>query len=769
MRPFSMIFAWLFLLTSCARTGDSDDGAKPAFSHVQGAVSAQRNPPGAHAGPGAGIASLPDRGSLIAYDRVRRIASNGPYTWYPVTLSETHALNGIRTGRLALTAPDGSDVSLSYDRHDEHPDGSWSWIGHDPSGETVLTFGPKAVFGSVMRADGSLMRITTRSNQVYVVSLDAAQLAESEISGRPGKTDFLVPPKTAAAVADRRAGAAAQPTAADAAVDAVATNEIDLLLGYSTGLVASIGSESGAVTRMQNLVAIANQAYQNSNITMRIRLVRSMLVNYPDNTTNDSALEKLTGRTGSGSTPVDPAFNALRAARDESAADLVSLVRQFKAPENEGCGIAWLLGGGQTTIDQSDAPFGYSVVSDGSDVDGASTYFCRDETLAHELGHNMGQAHNFEDREGSSGAHAYSYGYREASASGFYTVMAYRLTDSNQTGIRHFANPSVNWNGRPTGAAALADNARSMNLTMPVIASFRASTPNRWVRSDMNGDGRSDILWRNESAQQFSHWLMNGAVVNSSIGLAMDGNYSVAGTGDFDGDGIGDILWSHKSARFLVIWQGQSGQAYTQLEVGGYPAGTEISGIGDFNADGRSDILWRNRSSGIMFYWAMNGRVSIQSASVAMPAWFDILGTGDFNSDRYADVLYASSSNVNIYYNTGVGFNGAFIAFRPSGWSLIGLGDSNADGIADVYWRNNSSGIMTYWVVGMAGVVSTHTYSPSIAWTRGYIGDYNGDGRADILWDRTEWRQHSMWIASASGGYQGFVVGNYPLNWSVVQ
>src|SRR3546814_14789314 len=75
----------------------------------------------------------------------------------------------------------------------------------------------------------------------------------------------------------------------------------------------------------------------------------------------------------------------------------------------------------------------YSVVSDGTDLDEGddNTYFCREETLAHDLGHNMGQAHNDEDSD-TTGVHAYSYGYRETSSIGFYTVLAYPQADGSQ-------------------------------------------------------------------------------------------------------------------------------------------------------------------------------------------------------------------------------------------------------------------------------------------------------------------------------------------------
>lgn len=720
------------------------------------------------------IASLPDRGDLLRYDQVQRIRTEGASKSYPVTLSEAHAYAALAGGDLVFSMPQGDRLRLRPVRHDEHSDGNWTLVAGDHAGNrALLTFGQDAVFGSITRADGSELRITTLARQVYLEEVDFRRLAY--VDGRaPGNgSDILVPPVRARAslvsVPVAAAGRAQPAATASADVGITAANDIDLLIGYTNGIVSRVGSESAAKTLMQSLVSIANEAYANSGVTMRLRLVQSMLVNYTDNNKNTDTLEKLTGSNGSASIPVDPAFNALRAAREAHGADLVSLVRQFRDPEQDGCGVAWILGGGQSAITQADAAFAYSVVSDGSD-DG---FGCRWETLAHELGHNMGQAHNIEDSLGDNGAtlygaHPYSFGYRETSPNGFYTVMSYRLQDSNQTPIRYFANPAVTYNGRPTGVANQSDNARSLNQTMPIVAAFRFSM-DRPVARDVDGDGRSDVLWRNQPAQQFSHWLMSGPLIGGTTGLVMDGNYSVAGVGDFNGDGRADILWSHNSARFLVIWQSQGTTGYTQLEVGGYAAGNEVSGIGDFNADGRADVLWRNRGAGTMYYWAMNGRVSSQSPSYGMPAWFDILGVGDFNSDRFADVLYASTGDVNVYLNTGSGFNGAFRAYRPSGWRLLGLADSNADGITDVYWRNISNGTLTYWAFGPSGIVSTHTYSPSTVWVDGYLGDYNGDGRADILWDRAEWRQLSMWLSTPSGSFAGHVVGNYPLNWSVVK
>src|SRR3546814_629052 len=427
--------------------------------------------------PMSSFASLPDRGELLSYEEGSQVKHKGAYTAYPVAISETHALRAMQSGEMVVNAPNGEPIRLKYERHEESPDGNWTWIGRNADGASaVITFGEKAVFGVIPQGTAETLRLTMSAGQSWLVQTDRSKLA-----GRDGATvrdggDQLIPPKLAGSGSVSGPSVQAAPVSEGASA---ATAVVDILLGYTNGYAAQLGGQSQANTRLVNMTAITNEAYNNSGVNMRVRLVKTLQVNYADNTDNGDALEKLTGyRAGTGGGPidVDPAFTALRAARDETGADLVSLVRAFRTPENAGCGIAWLIGGGETGIVQADAPFGYSVVSDGTDLDEGddNTYFCREETLAHELGHNMGQAHNDEDSS-STGVHAYSYGYREASSTGFYTVMAYPQADGSQFSIRYFANPNVKYSGRVTGVANQSDNVRSLNQVMPIIATFRAT------------------------------------------------------------------------------------------------------------------------------------------------------------------------------------------------------------------------------------------------------------------------------------------------------
>src|SRR5688500_9193248 len=425
------------LLAGCsgqgASTGPLAGPSADAGQPEAGQPLARRMEKPAAAPTPAPMAGLPDLGSLLAYDRVRTPLRRGPYTWHPVRLSEKHAMRAVVGSDLVLTAPDGRPIRLQYHRHVEHPDGNWTWIGRTPGAaagqEAILTFGRDAVFGTVPNGDAPPLRVATRGRQAWLVETDPAALANA--APRSREPDFRLPPRAAGSAPMKGATAASAPAQAAA----TATTTVDLLLGYTTGYASGLGGSSHAVTRLTNLVEITNQAYVNSQVDARLRLVGTLQVGYTDASANDDALYELTGvvctdQAGGGMSCsfVDPpaSLQPLHDARDQLDADLVSLVREFQDPEHEGCGIAWLNGGGQVPVTSGGAVSGFSVVSDGSD----GSFFCRDETLAHELGHNMGSAHDRDTAEGGDGVlqaneygrYPYSFGYKPA---GFFTIMAY--------------------------------------------------------------------------------------------------------------------------------------------------------------------------------------------------------------------------------------------------------------------------------------------------------------------------------------------------------
>jgi hypothetical protein len=766
MRIYLTAGILLGLLAGC-----SSDQAPVADLAKAAAGNAKSAPAFTFRSPALSFASLPDRGELLAYEKGRQTKHMGAYTAYPVAISEAHALHAMQSGEMVLNAPNGEPIRLTYERHEENQDGNWTWIGRNAEGaEAILTFGEKAVFGVIPQGAADTLRLTMSAGRSWLVQTDRSKLAGFDGATRRKGGDQLVPPKLTSGGSASLAAMRGEPVTARASAAAAV---VDVLLGYTNGFASQLGGQSQANTRLVNMVAITNQAYTNSGVNMRVRLVKTLQVNYADNTDNGDALEKLTGyKAGTGGGPItpDPAFNALRTARDESGADLVSLVRAFRSPENNGCGIAWLIGGDESGIVKEDAPFGYSVVSDGTDLDegDGNEYFCREETLAHEMGHNMGQAHNEEDSE-STGVHAYSYGYRESSSTGFYTVMAYPQEDSGQFSIRHFANPNVKYSNRVTGVANASDNVRSLNQTMPIVGLFRDTVINpAVVRNDVNGDGRSDVIFRNVQTGGNAIWLSANYSTQQSMKGVTDTHWQIVGTGDFDGDAnkTADVLWRNMKTGANVIWKAakyDSQQALTTVTDKAWTVG----GVGDFDGDGKSDILWRNTVTGANAIWKSGNSATQQAVTaVAATAWV-IAGVGDFDGDGRDDILwYTKNGGKSTIWKSGSSNSRLTpTAVSDTGWRIVGVGDFNGDGKSDMLWRHAATGKGVIW----KSAVSTSQQALGVVnrdWSPVTIGDYDGDGRSDIFWRNTKNGKNVYWKGGSPSSQQS-VTAITNLAWQV--
>jgi hypothetical protein len=264
------------------------------------------------------------------------------------------------------------------------------------------------------------------------------------------------------------------------------------------------------------------------------------------------------------------------------------------------------------------------------------------------------------------------------------------------------------------------------------------------VASDFNGDGKSDILWRNDLTGQDLLWLMNAAAVVNSTALALvsDLNWGIAGVGDFNGDGKADILWHNRSTGQNQIWFMNGGSLVSAANLTTLATDWVVAGVGDFSGNGTADILWRSTSTGQNQVWLMNGATVATTTTlqtVSDPNW-KVVGVGDFDGDGTADVLWrnqSSGQNAVFLMSAGTVRQAAYITtVADPSWSIVGVGDFDGDGHADILWRNSSSGENAIFFMNGATVAST-VYTTTLAdpnWVVAAIGDYDGDGRADILW-----------------------------------
>ena len=153
-----------------------------------------------------------------------------------------------------------------------------------------------------------------------------------------------------------------------------------------------------------------------------------------------------------------------------------------------------------------------------------------------------------------------------------------------------------------TGGSLTLANVPNWHFTASADAAggvdLRLTTP---APDDFNGDGLSDILWRNDNGA-LTDWLgtaTGGFAYNSASAgafAAVGTDWHVVGTGDFNGDGRADILWRNDSGA-LTDWLGTASGGFVDNSASAYAVvGTDwkVADTGDFNGDGRIDILWRD-------------------------------------------------------------------------------------------------------------------------------------------------------------------------------
>ena len=269
------------------------------------------------------------------------------------------------------------------------------------------------------------------------------------------------------------------------------------------------------------------------------------------------------------------------------------------------------------------------------------------------------------------------------------------------------------------------------------------------ARNDFNGDGRSDILWRNVDGQM-SNWLgqANGGFVqnNANAAAVVPTAWQIAGTGDFNGDGRDDILWRNIDGQ-LSNWLATATGGYspnTANAAAVVPTSWQVAGTGDFNGDGRDDILWRN-TNGTVSDWlgTATGGFTPNDANAArsVPISWSVVGTGDFNGDGRDDILWR---NANGEVNDWLGqANGGFVpndanalTSVDAAWKVDGTGDFNGDGRDDILWRHTDGTISTWSGQANGGFVNNGAISGvfvPLDWSVVAVGDYNGDGRDDSL------------------------------------
>lgn len=363
--------------------------------------------------------------------------------------------------RLTLNLFEGTELVAVRDHVVEVSPISWTWFGKvegDDLSSVVLAVTNNHLAGTVRTTSHGTFAVYPATAHVHVIS-EINQTAFPK-DGEPRKPvpASVEPPSKAKRglepvdIAAMEAQFGRRPRLAPRAVTYPAGVPIvDVMVVYTANARLAVGGTANMLAMINLGVDETNQAYINSGINMRIRLVYTYETSYVETSMN-ADLDAI-------SNPSDGKMDEVHTIRDWIGADLVSLW----TTQSEYCGLGWMA----TSATDDFSAWAFSTVS----YSCATGYF----SFGHEMGHNLGANHDRKNSDGQ-GVFPYAYGYQDP-AGKFRTIMAYNCPYGCPR-LQYFSNPNLNYQGSPLGVqsqktATSADNALTFNQRAETVASFR--------------------------------------------------------------------------------------------------------------------------------------------------------------------------------------------------------------------------------------------------------------------------------------------------------
>lgn len=214
---------------------------------------------------------------------------------------------------------------------------------------------------------------------------------------------------------------------------------IDTLIAYTPAAAEAAVDIEGVA---QLAIDSTNQSYANSCARTRLVLSTTYLTDYVE-TDIATDLDRL-------QRPADGEMDEVVQVRNYVSADIVILLGEGY----DWCGYAWV---------NATAPLAFGVVL---------TECVANLTFAHEVGHIQGADHDI----ANSSSNSYNHGHIHPGGI-FRTVMAYDTVEGGVPKIPFYSNPEISVYGQTIGTADVEDNARVINETAEIVASFRVPLP----------------------------------------------------------------------------------------------------------------------------------------------------------------------------------------------------------------------------------------------------------------------------------------------------
>jgi len=568
-----------------------------------------------------------------------------------------------------------------------------------------------------------------------------------------------------------------QAAAVDAAVAAEIAgdpaSQIDVMVIWTPAARAAAGGTSAIQSLATLAITTTNTAYANSGVLQRLRLVYAGEVTYTEVDPSTDLTRLATGADGF--------LDGVHTLRNTYGADVVTMFGEgyFDAGV---CGLGYVM----TTVSTGFASSAFNLVDR---VCGGANL-----TTAHELGHNMGLQHDPANAI-STPAYSYAYGYQHP-AGAFRTVMAYACPTGPCPRVMHFANPSVNYNGMPTGTAS-QNTALALNNTAASVANFRQAVTGSCTYSLSgslvtigNGTSSSSVAVSTGAGCTWTA-TSNASWLTITSGASGTGPGTVAYTVAANTTPTSRTAVITVGGKTLVVSQAAAACTYT----------LSSNALVIPRTGGTASVVVT--ASSLLCSWTIvktgswitlsgsTSRVGSATVTVSAPAYSGTPRTGsltiagqvvtvtqlgkarnqalDFNVDGTGDLLlYDEASGAwQQELSAAGGFQPGSSGSWGTGWQILPA-DFNADDRSDLFLYNTSTGSWRRLITQSDGTYS----STDGQWIGGWaitVLDLTGDGRSDLFLYNSQTGQWFQCLTQTGADPFSYRNGSWAPGWTVTR